>query len=42
MFAHKRLLECFNDALKKNDVIEVNDDTRIVFFLVTYIAVTTV
>ncbi len=32
MFAHKRLLECFNDALKKNDVIEVNDDTRIVFF----------
>lgn len=32
MFAHKRLLGCFDTAMKNNDVIEVTEDTKIIFF----------
>ena len=32
MFGHKRLTECYFKAVRKQDTIEVNDDTRIIFF----------
>lgn len=32
VFGHKRLLECYNNAIKDKEVIDVNDDTKIIFF----------
>lgn len=32
MFAHRRLHECYEKALKNEDIIDVNDDTKIIFF----------
>ena len=32
MFEHRRLTECYVKAVKKRDVINVNDDTKIIFF----------
>lgn len=32
MFTHKRLLESLNKAIKNDDIIEIDDETKIIFF----------